>query len=221
MNQPLVSIIIPVYNTEKYLNRCLDSIINQTLQDIEIICINDGSTDKSLQILNKYKEKDNRIQILSIKNHGAAYARNLGIKKATGEFIGFCDSDDYVDLGYYETLYNHAKKQNADVVRGIRVLDERNAHAENEYGCIIPAIVKREFVLEKNITFPTNKKKGEDSIFKWTLFKNTKKVFGCPDEGIYYHYMRRQGSLSNYKMSTLNGIVPVKQKKQEIKKKYF
>ena len=99
-----VSIIIPVYNTSKYLPRCLDSVISQSLKDIEIICINDGSTDDSLNILKKYHDVDNRIIILNLQNGGVARARNAGIRKAIGEFIGFVDSDDYVDDNYFENL---------------------------------------------------------------------------------------------------------------------
>lgn len=97
-----ISIIVPVYNTEKFLEKCLNSLINQTLKDIEIICINDGSTDKSLQILEKFANKDKRIQIINQTNSGLSVARNIGIKKAKGEYIGFVDSDDWVDLNFFE-----------------------------------------------------------------------------------------------------------------------
>ncbi len=91
---PKVSIIVPVYNVEKYLSTCLDSLINQTLKDIEIICINDGSTDNSLNILNEYAQKDTRIIVINKENSGPGSCRNLGIEKATGEYIQFVDSDD-------------------------------------------------------------------------------------------------------------------------------
>ena len=93
-----ISIIVPVYNTEKFLEKCLNSLIKQTLKDIEIICINDGSIDNSLQILRKFANKDKRIQIINQTNSGLSIARNAGINKATGEYIGFVDSDDWVDL---------------------------------------------------------------------------------------------------------------------------
>lgn len=112
---PKVSIIIPVYNMEQYLIKCLDSVINQTLQDIEIICINDGSTDHSLEILKEYASKDNRIIIIDKENGGLSSARNAGIKKSTGEYIGFVDSDDWISLDYFELLYNTATKHNADI----------------------------------------------------------------------------------------------------------
>ncbi len=113
-----ISIIVPVYNVEKFLPRCLDSLINQTLKDIEIICINDGSTDSSLDILKKYAQKDNRIFILEQENLGMSIARNNGMKIAQGEYIGFTDSDDWVDLDFYEKLYNAAKKSDADIAAG-------------------------------------------------------------------------------------------------------
>ena len=112
---PKVSVIIPVYNTEKYLEKCLDSVCNQTLSDIEIICVDDCSTDNSLNILKEYAQKDNRIKLIEFKeNKGAAAARNEGIKAATGEYIGFIDSDDYPETdSYYEQLYTKAKQENA------------------------------------------------------------------------------------------------------------
>lgn len=114
-----VSVIIPVYNTEKYLRRCLDSVCNQILSDIEIICINDCSTDNSLEILREYSAKDERVKVIDFKeNKGAAVARNVGIDEAKGEYIGFVDSDDFVDLDFYEKLYTKAIETGADVAKG-------------------------------------------------------------------------------------------------------
>jgi glycosyltransferase involved in cell wall biosynthesis len=112
---PKVSIIIPVYNVEKYLNKCLDSIINQTLNDIEIICINDGSTDKSLSILELFKSRDERIKVISQPNAGLSAARNKGMEAAQGEYICFVDSDDYIDLDFCKKLYSTAVKHDADI----------------------------------------------------------------------------------------------------------
>ena len=100
-----VSIIIPVYNVEKYLQKCLESLVNQTLKEIEIICINDGSTDKSEEILKIFAQKDDRIIVVNKENEGQSVARNVGIKLAKGEFLGFVDSDDWVDLDFFEKLY--------------------------------------------------------------------------------------------------------------------
>jgi Glycosyltransferases involved in cell wall biogenesis len=111
-----VSIIIPVYNVEDYLRQCLDSVINQTLRDLEIICVNDGSTDKSLQILEEYAHKDKRIRIINQKNSGQGTARNTGMDYATGEYVGFVDSDDWIELNMFKELYQDAINHNSDMV---------------------------------------------------------------------------------------------------------
>lgn len=115
MNNIKVSVIIPVYNTEKYLRDCLESVINQTLKDIEIICVNDGSTDNSLNILKEYEKKDSRIQITNSKCHCSGGARNKGLERAKGEYVGFVDADDWIDADYYEKLYKLAKDSDADI----------------------------------------------------------------------------------------------------------
>ncbi|NLY46852.1 MAG: glycosyltransferase [Tissierella sp.] len=114
---PRVSIVIPVYNVEQYLRECLDSVINQTLKEIEIICVNDGSTDSSPEILKEYAEKDYRIKVISKPNSGYGHTMNVGLDAATGEYIGIVESDDYVKLDMYETLYNIAKRNNAEIVK--------------------------------------------------------------------------------------------------------
>ncbi|HNW25236.1 MAG TPA: glycosyltransferase [Candidatus Gastranaerophilaceae bacterium] len=110
-----ISVIVPAYNTSSYLKQCLESLISQTFNDIEIICVNDGSTDNSLEILNKFAKKDKRIKIISQKNQGLSAARNTGIKAAKGEYIGFVDSDDWADESMFEKLYQNAKKFDADI----------------------------------------------------------------------------------------------------------
>ena len=117
MNNPKISVIVPVYNVEKYLSECLDSIINQTLKEIEIICVNDGSKDNSLSILKEYASKDKRIKIIDKENEGLGYTRKVGLENANGEYILFCDSDDYyAELTAFEELYNHIEKLKVDVV---------------------------------------------------------------------------------------------------------
>ena len=117
-----VSIIIPVYNVEKYISECLDSVINQSLKDIEIICIDDCSTDNSYNILLEYSKKDNRIKVLkNEENKSAGPTRNIGMKIAQGEYISFIDSDDYISLNYLEDLYNTAKKYDSDVVNTLNM----------------------------------------------------------------------------------------------------
>lgn len=111
---PKVSIVVPVYNTEKYLNKCIDSLLNQTEEDIEILLINDGSTDNSESIIKEYNDK--RIKYIKKKNTGIGKTRNLGIDKSKGEYIIFIDSDDYIDYDCVEKLYNYALNTNSDVV---------------------------------------------------------------------------------------------------------
>lgn len=114
---PKISIIIPVYNVEKYLPECLNSLVNQTFKDLEFICINDGSTDNSLEILNDYAKKDDRFIIISQRNQGQGTARNNGIKLANGEYIGFVDPDDWVEINAFEKLYNTAKENNTKILQ--------------------------------------------------------------------------------------------------------
>jgi len=114
---PKVSVVVPVYNVEKYIRECLDSIISQTLGDIEIICVNDGSTDNSLAVLEEYAEKDDRIKIISKPNSGYGHTMNVGIEVAAGDYIGIVESDDYIKQNMYETLYNIAIKNDLDFIK--------------------------------------------------------------------------------------------------------
>ena len=146
MSNPKISIIIPVYNSEKYLSECLDSIINQTLKEIEIICVNDGSTDNSLSILKEYTSKDNRIKIIDKENEGQGYARKCGLDIANGKYILFCDSDDYyAELTAFEELYNYIENVKSDVV-------------------LFDFIQKN--VIDKSIDYKTNYKYPKDVLLK-------------------------------------------------------
>jgi glycosyltransferase involved in cell wall biosynthesis len=111
-----ISVVVPVYNVEKYLGQCLDSLINQTFSDIEIICVNDGSTDKSPQILEEYAERDERIRIITQSNQGLGAARNSGLAEAGGKYVYFIDSDDYIDLKTLEKLHDNINSNGSDIV---------------------------------------------------------------------------------------------------------
>ncbi|HLT88881.1 MAG TPA: glycosyltransferase [Sphingobacterium sp.] len=113
---PKISVIVPVYNVEKYIDRCIKTLLNQTLIDIEIILVDDGSPDNSPVICDQYAEGDQRVKVVHKANGGLGYARNSGIEVATGEYIAFVDSDDYVDTNMYKTLYEVAKDNNSDLV---------------------------------------------------------------------------------------------------------
>lgn len=116
MKYPKVSIILPIYNVEKYLDRCMDSLLNQTLKDIEIIMVDDGSPDNCPQMCDEYAKKDNRVKVVHKKNAGLGFARNSGLDVAKGEYIAFVDSDDYVGLNMYKTLYDRAEADKCDAV---------------------------------------------------------------------------------------------------------
>lgn len=206
---PKISVIVPVYNTEKYLPKCLDSLIAQTLSDIEIICVNDASTDGSLQILNQYAGKDNRIKIITFpQNKGAGAVRNIAIKEATGEYMGFIDSDDYVDLNFYENLYKKAVETGTQIVKGSDMKlcypDREEIDAQNDkirlnkinFWCqYTTAIYKRDFILENKIDFPEDLLVGEDPVFtiKAAVLADKVEVI----DNAQYYYMRREGSLNS------------------------
>ena len=131
MTQPKVSIIVPVYNAEKYLERCIRSLQSQTLRDIEIILVNDASEDSSLEICEKAATEDLRIKVISKENEGAGMARNAALKIATGKYIGFVDSDDYIEEKMYQTLYEKAEKYNSDLVMSGVLFVDGNMFSED------------------------------------------------------------------------------------------
>ena len=128
-----VSIIIPVYNVQDYLEECMESVLRQTLEDIEIICVNDGSTDNSLKILNKFQTGDKRIRLINKENGGYGQAMNVGIAKAAGEYIGIVEPDDYVPPDMYQELYQTAKENNLDFVKADFYRFTTGADGEREF----------------------------------------------------------------------------------------
>ena len=112
-----MDIIIPVYKVEKYLDKCMQSLINQTLKDIEIIMVDDGSPDRCPQMCDEYAKQDNRVKVIHQKNVGLGYARNSGLDVAFGEYVAFVDSDDFVDTMMFEIMYSRAKKENSDYIK--------------------------------------------------------------------------------------------------------
>lgn len=127
-----ISVIIPVFNVEKFLPKCLDSLVNQTLRDIEIICVNDGSTDNSLNILREYEKTDTRFKIITQENQGQGIARNKAINVAKGEYTVFVDPDDWIELDALEKIYKHFKKTNADVIQfNYKKFSEQFSNYEN------------------------------------------------------------------------------------------
>ena len=207
-----VSIIIPVYNTEKYLRKCLDSVCNQTLQDIEIICVNDCSTDDSLEILKEYASNDNRIKIINFtENKGVAVARNTAIEQAKGEYIGFVDSDDYVDLDFYEKLYNTAKSENAELVVGKTQMENENGVKQKDpiFDNFFSQVrknklhftqffggggYKKELLDKHSIRFTDGLVYGEDRLLPLQASYYSNKL-SLVDDTIY-HYVRNDDSIT-------------------------
>lgn len=224
-----ISVIVPVYNVEKYLPECLDSIIKQTLKDIEIICINDGSPDNSLEILKRYSEKDSRIKIIDKKNEGVGKARNDGIRAATGEFIAFMDSDDYYPSdNVLEILYNAAKENGVKVAGGrkIRLMPdgsfERDSFSVTEHGIEFGAqgltdyfdfqydygywqyIFEREMLVENRIEFPPYRRFQDPPFFIRAMNKAEK--FYAADINSYC-YRQLPGELKYSADKTLDYIL--------------
>ncbi len=213
MRKIKVSVIIPVYNTEKYLEKCLDSVCNQTLSDIEIICINDASTDNSLDVLKQYAGKDSRIKIINFaENKGAAAARNAGIEIATGEYIGFVDSDDYIDIDFYEKLYTqtHTDIKTSDIILGNIVYETQNQinlfnsklrekvrqNKFNLYCMYTMGIFNLELIKKYNIKFPPYKT-AEDYLFAILTSFYANRIILV--DNCFYHYVKRNLSSTDEK----------------------
>ena len=194
----MISVIIPVYNVEKYLRDCLNSVIGQTYKDLEIICINDGSKDNSLSILEEYAKIDKRIIIINKENAGVSAARNDGIEKSAGEYLFCLDSDDYVDKDFFEVFYNNAKTNNSDLVvlGNFWGLDKR---AVKEYHSALPTwamFIKTSILKEnKHLRYPINIQPGEDGIFSHKLLMYTKNI--SYEYNTHYHYIKREGQDSS------------------------
>ena len=207
---PKVSVIVPVYNVEKYLRQCLDSLVNQTLQDIEIICINDGSTDGSPDILKKYAKKDSRIKVFSKANSGYGATMNWGLSKASAEYIGIVESDDFIEPDMYEKLYSKAKDNNLDLIRccyfEYKTADNSNSIVENKWVpknkifCPLeeqspffqaPAIwcnlFKKEMIEKNNIRFlETPGASYQDTSFAFKLYASAKSFMMIEDALLHY-----------------------------------
>lgn len=152
MREPLVSVVIPVYNVAPYLERCLDSVIAQTYRNLEIICVNDGSTDESGEILAKYAEKDARIRIITQENRGLVAARKAGIREAHGKYATAVDSDDWIEPKMYENLVKEAEEHQADIVTSGMIRDYGN-HLVREEDMVPAGVYDKEGLLQK--VFPT------------------------------------------------------------------
>ena len=226
MKQPKVSVIIPVYNTEPYLRQCLDSVVNQTLRDIEIICVDDGSTDGSLSILKEYEQNDPRVTVISQPNEGQSSARNNGMGRARGEYIDFLDSDDYLTPDALEKALRVAEENDLDaIVFGAEPFYESEWLARNppavykqtaeatgvmtgvqyvktakDRGTYIVtvwiALWRRAFLEKNGIVF----KKGiihEDDLFSFQAYLAAERVMRIPDRLYYYRWLREDSTMTS------------------------
>ena len=223
-----VSVIVPVFNTENYLRRCLDSLVNQTLQSLEIILVDDGSTDSSPDILKEYAARyPDKIVVLHKENGGQGSARNLGIRKCTGTYVGFVDSDDYVDTGMFETMLLTAEENDCDMVechyhyvqeteKGNRELETRGNIRQyktrkdmfiNPMTCPWNKIFKRELLLQDGLEFP----EGliyEDTAFCVKMIPYIKKEIFV-DKPLVYYILRGTSTMNANKSRRVADIFPV------------
>ncbi len=205
---PQISIIVPIYKVEKYLRRCLDSIINQTFTDWECILIDDGSPDNSGKICDEYAEQDERFMVIHQKNQGVSVARNMGLDTAKGEWITFVDSDDWVDEKYLALLYENAKQKNADVViTGSVLTDGENILCEyvpingwlnipKDFTMNLQSpwgkLFRMDICKKNNFKFPLNITVQEDLYFNFLFLISTKKIYGIANTP--YNYFRHKES---------------------------
>ena len=215
--RPKVSVVIPVYKVEPWLRECMDSLVNQTLKDIEIICVDDGSPDSCGAILDEYARKDNRVKAIHQRNQGVQKARNAGLDIARGEYIALVDSDDYVDLRTYETAYNIAKKDDLDILNfGFRRFEDgKDDHKKTIDFSDAPVIsleqfwyragkavwnklFKSELIQKDKIRFVPGIRPADDTCFSYMALAGAKRIKSIPAR--FYNYRNRPSSLA--KMST-------------------
>ena len=219
MTKELISIIVPVYNVEKYLKKCVDSIVNQTYKNLEIILVDDGATDNSVKICDELVELDNRIKVYHKKNGGLSDARNYGVERATGDYIGFVDSDDYIDAEMYERLYEAIKKENVDVAEcNLKIVYpektdlftdqkyyqicnkqeylEEYLKIEKIFGSACVRLTKAD--IAKKLKFPVGKL-YEDTYYAYDLIGIVDKYVIVDNP--YYNYLMRENSITNAKFN--------------------
>jgi glycosyltransferase involved in cell wall biosynthesis len=218
---PLISVIVPVYNAQHYLGECLDSIINQTFKDIEIICVNDGATDSSVKILTEYARKDPRITIISQKNKGPATARNVGLKASKGKYISFVDSDDRIDAKTFASAISFLEDGLDLVIFQVNVFGEHKSMQKyfrtsfqgklNMCGDIIVnsqvsscnKIYKKDIIDKYKISFPDGLF-YEDNAFHWKYLMHARNAYFLPEK--FYNYRIRKNSTMDMTKSRLLNV---------------
>lgn len=241
MNNPLISIIVPVYNVEEYLDRCVNSIVNQTYQKLEIILVDDGSTDSSGKKCDEWKEKDNRIIVIHKENGGQASARNKGINISNGELIGFVDSDDYIDLTMYESMLRILVETDSDIVEcnmlrfenqeddccvsgtGEKLeMDQKESIydfiTEDHLQCTVPnMLLKRE--IAKSVLFEEGKT-HEDILWPYRVYMLSNKVTYI-DLTYYFYYQRSDSTMNRaYSERRFDGLDALEERANIVKNDY-
>ena len=219
---PKISVIIPIFNVEKYIDKCLKSLVDQTLKDIEIIIVNDGSQDKSVEIVEKYmKENPKKIKYFEKKNGGLSSARNFGIEYATGEYIAFLDSDDYVEKNMYEEMYKLAKEESADIVEcdfiwewnyGKKVFDKKREYRNKEDMMKRPRVVAWNKIYRRNVINGTKARFPEGLIYEdieffYKLLPYVNKISYVNE--YFVHYVQREDSISKTQTVKIEDIFKV------------
>lgn len=216
----LISVVVPVYNVEKYLNRCVESIVNQTYKNLEIILVDDGSTDSSPAICDEWAQKDNRIKVIHKKNGGLSSARNAGIKALTGKYVCFIDSDDYIEINTFELMLKSITKDDYDVCicsanlvdKDYNIISKENYKSSTFSGeevmkafltgkvfesiSACDKLYKVSVIRNNNITFNEEEKWGEDFPFNYRYFKKVDKLISI-DDRLYNYLTKRNGSITN------------------------
>lgn len=233
--EPLISVIVPVYNVEKYVEECIESILNQTLKNIEIIIVNDGSTDKSNELVNNLANKDNRITVINQSNKGLSMARNVGVDLAKGEYVSFIDSDDWIEKSMLEEMYKSAKNNNCDIVQcqikniknniptrklldksDIKKYIKRQLIAGKLSTYAWDKIYKRKFLKDNNLYFE-NKPRFEDWYFIMKAVSKMSRFMAIDNQ--FYNYRTNEGSLSKrYYNNYEDLIIELQEKKYEYMK---
>jgi glycosyltransferase involved in cell wall biosynthesis len=230
-----ISVIIPIYNTGEHLKRCIASVTEQSLKNIEIILVDDGSTDNSGSICDEYAKKDNRITVIHKKNEGVSIARNTGIEKASGEFIGFVDSDDWIDKEMYSDLYDAAVRNDADIVMCDAttkydtkpdeadtitqlpesiILNKKNIAPSllmEMAGAAWRCIYRKELLKDNNIVFPINLKFSEDRIFNILAFGYADSIYYIK-KSYYNRYIRKGSAVSKYYDNMIDIVLDARQR---------
>ena len=215
-----LSVIVPCYNGEKFIGRCLESLVNQTLQDIEIIVINDGSTDNSQDIIDSYANKYHNIKAYKIPNSGIADARNFGVSKVETPYFGFLDCDDYTDVTMFEKMYNKAIETNAQVVvsnfywvKGKKKKLEKEGPYNTGKDMLIHLfavlwnkIYDTEFVRSTNIRFPSGNR-YEDAYFLYCLTPNIERL-AFVDEA-FVHYVQHENSITHNNNEEVKNMITI------------